>query len=153
VCAVIKQMIPIQRKNREKFYLSYKQSTCPVRTAVRVRGFERRTAGRKSVCIWKVLRPATSIKDFLSTADAQFHCMVLMQPSPELTSKFSPQCNPVNVMKTPSHCCFPNTSLTPNAPLLCSAAHCQQSNSQHAAFFTAQSCTSLPLLEGLADID
>jgi hypothetical protein len=100
------------------------------------------------VCIWKVLRPATSIKDFLPTADAQFHCMLLMQPSLELTSKFSPQCNPANVMKTPSHCCFPNTSLTPNAPFLCSAARCHQSNSQHAALFTAQSCTSLPLLGG-----
>jgi hypothetical protein len=31
-------------------------------------------------------------------------------------------------------------------------AHCEQSTSQHAAFFTANRCTSLPLLEGLADI-
>ena len=45
ICAVIKPMVPIQRRNREKFYFPYKYSTWPVRTAVRVRVFERRTAG------------------------------------------------------------------------------------------------------------
>ena len=50
---------------------------------------------------------ATSIKDLLPTADAHFHCVLLMQPSPELTSNFSHQCNPVSAMKTPPQCCFP----------------------------------------------
>ena len=41
-----------------------------------------------------------------------------------------------------SYCCFPNTALTPNAALLSSAARL---TSQHTAFFTSHSCTSLNL--------